>query len=307
LLSRNAEGTAIEFVIFLFTIEREVTVSPFRRPKIKQIKAMKTILASAFFLLIGLTTYSQTDAMHEALSSSPDMSVKSQNVKLMKEQQPAFVAELIGEKKDVEDAWEDYVRDRFDIKFDKKKGVSSALGVTIPMVAPGFVTLYTSYEQEDTRTRLNTWVDLGGRFVDDRATEAGGMKTLLQEFVVDYYAELYEDVLDGQNKKLSSLTKEKEHMEKDGEKLEKEEERRTKNIADAKKESEEANEQITELKSKIESLANDVVKYEADIVQLKKDQENKKEEIEKHQVVVDAQRTRLEALRVQANKMIKQK
>lgn len=268
---------------------------------------MRTLLTCILVIAFSSSLVAQSDAMREALENGPNLTVQTQMVKLNKTPQPAFSIDVIGEKKDVEDAWEDYLEEQYQIKLEKKKGVCMATGVSIPLIAPGFLALYSSHAQEDTRTRLNTWVDLGGEYLDGQSPNAAGMKTLLSEFMESYYREVYEDVLEDQNKELSSLTKDKERLQKDAEKLQKDVSKRTEDIEDAKEDTIDAKQKITELNTKIDELASDIQKYESEIESLKKEQAEKQQEIEKQSAKVEAQRAKLEALRTQADKVMKQK
>lgn len=268
---------------------------------------MRILLTCILFIAFYSPVIAQSDAMYEALEKGPNLTVQTQMVKLNKTPQPAFSIDVIGDKNDVEDAWEGYLEEQYQIKLEKKKGLYTGTGVSIPLIAPGFLALYATLTQEDTHTRLNTWVDLGGEYLDGNAPNAAGMKTFLSEFMESYYREVYKDVLDDQNKELSSLTKNKDRLQKDAEKLQKDVSKRTGDIEDAKEDTIDAKQKITELNTKIEELASDVQKYESEIVALKKEQVEKQQQIEKQLVKVEAQRSKLEALRMQANKVMKQK
>ena len=170
------------------------------------------------------------------------------------------------EKRVVEGAWNDFVKNNFSGKLKRgKKGEKSATNCSSARVSPNRFTLYSKFERVGDGTQLNVWFDLGPHFLNRR--DDPGQANEVKEVLTDFYYDVRRAVVGLELKAEEKAMKDLENKLK---KLEREN---------------------NNLNSNIETYKSRLKKAEEDLVQNQKDQEAAL-------IDIDKQRTQLEQARI---------
>ncbi len=129
-----------------------------------------------------------------------------------------------GEKDDVKDLWEDYMKDYGKTKRNKKADEYYSEGARIPLVSSSNnVDMYAKFEEGKNQATAYFWAVSDGEFVDD----SKGLQTFVQDFyllarkeVINKEIEEQEKVLKKLDKNMGKLVKKNTGYHKDIEKAE---------------------------------------------------------------------------------------
>ena len=129
-----------------------------------------------------------------------------------------------GEKDDVKDLWEDYMKDYGKTKRNKKADEYYSEGARIPVVSSSNnVDMYAKFEEGKNQATAYFWAVSDGEFVDD----SKGLQTFVQDFyllarkeVINKEIEEQEKVLKKLDKNMGKLVKKNTGYHKDIEKAE---------------------------------------------------------------------------------------
>ncbi len=150
--------------------------------------------------------------------------IKEGNASMSHGSQNAFSLELRQTlQKDVQKAWEKYIKDyKGKVKFDKKKGETFADDCEIKDMSTNTVDVYSSLRQSGDNTILTVWFDLGGAYLNSQmhGDKISIAKKLLNEFALSVSRASVEEDLKEQEKILKDLEKDLKKQKKDKENLE---------------------------------------------------------------------------------------
>lgn len=129
-----------------------------------------------------------------------------------------------GDKDDVKDLWEDYMKDFGKTKRNKKADEYYSQDARIPLIASsGNVDMYAKFEEGKNQATAYFWAVVNGEFVDD----SQGLKTFINDFylearkeVINKEIEKQEDVLKDLDKDMGKLVKKNNGYHQDIEKAE---------------------------------------------------------------------------------------
>jgi len=122
-----------------------------------------------------------------------------------------------GDKDDVKDLWEDYMKDYGKTKRNKKAKEYYSEGARIPLVSSGnTVDMYAKFEDGKNQATAYFWAVVDGEFVDD----SQGLQTFAQDFYVMAEIKEQEKLLKKIDKNMGKLVKKNNGYHKDIEKAE---------------------------------------------------------------------------------------
>lgn len=174
---------------------------------------MKTTIKyiSIFVLLMtGLMLQAQTDRIQYTTLEYEDQRVDALSIDI----QPG--------RKDVQDAFDDWMKDRYDVKMkggglfgDKNMETSEA--ATIPTISSDNISILTKTEEFNGYTRMTLFASRGlNNFVDrENFTAFSGLETLFDSFLSDYLPNYYEERVAEAEEALSDLQEDYDDVEKD--------------------------------------------------------------------------------------------
>lgn len=179
---------------------------------------------------------------------------------------PCFVLDIPKTKEGVvEDAWKDYVKEKFDTKLKYEKKFKEYVGkeAKSTAISSDLFTLFSSIEERGDDIALVLWVDMGSGFLNkkdnpDRANDAIGVLRdfyyTLRRLEVGKQLKDQEEVQKDIENKLRKLVKEKEGLEKDIENYKAKIAKAEKDIVDNKKEQETTTKNIEDQKKVVEEV-----------------------------------------------------
>lgn len=157
-----------------------------------------------------------------------------------------------GEKDDLKDLWEDYMKDFGETKRNKKANEYYSEGVRVPVISSSSsVDLYAKFEEGRDQATAYFWAVADGEFVDDSKG--------LQTFVEDYYIMARKEVINKEIKEQEKLLK---NLDKDMGKLIKKNNNYHKDI-------EKAEDKIRKAEENIEKNLNDQDEMQAELIKQK--------------------------------------
>lgn len=188
-----------------------------------------------------------------------------------KETYPAVVVAMEPEAKAVKKAFEDFMKDKYDVHlrgigFLANKDVISAEKVTIPKLSDKQLDFHAKVIEEDDITRMSVFAILGYDISVSKANENTdfiAMKNIVGEFLDDYLPNYYQEKLEEAKDQVESLEKDRkdyrgtiEDNKKEIEKLQKENEKLSEKLEESESELNAALEKQSELQTKLESIKN---------------------------------------------------
>ena len=157
-----------------------------------------------------------------------------------------------GEKDDLKDLWEDYMKDFGKTKRNKKAKEYYSENVRIPVISSSnSVDVYVKFEEGRDQATAYIWAVSDGEFVDDSKG--------LQTFVQDYYIIARKEVI---NKEIKEQEKALKKLDKSMGKL-------VKKNADYHKDIEKAEDKIRKAEENIEKNLNDQDEMQAELIKQK--------------------------------------
>ena len=181
-------------------------------------------------------------------------------------------------KKDVEKAWEKYMKSfKGKTKKDKKQDEIFTDNAKMENISNNTVDVYTKVIENGEDTQLRAWFDLGGAFLSEEThvDRYPAAVLILDQFALSIKQTNIEEELKMENKNLDKRQKEFKNLEKDKEKLEN---------------------NIVKYEKEIEELKEKIVQAKADIEQNIKDQEVKTNEVNMQKEVVEKVEKKLKNL-----------
>lgn len=199
--------------------------------------------------------------------------VKEDSYMLNGEEKNAFSIKLPKtEKKEVEKAWDKYMKKEYDgkVKMNKKTGIIFADDAEIENMSNNTVDVSAQVMQNGDDTELTVWYNLGGAYLtsDLHEDKVEYGKDLLSDFALTVSRAAIEEMLEAEEDKLKDLRKDQKDLVED-------KEDHLKDIADWEEKIKEARQKITE---------NEQVQVQ------------QKMEVEKQEAVVEKVRTRLKKI-----------
>ena len=267
---------------------------------------LKSFFGITFTLCIAFATQAQKqEEISSKLQDTPKIEVVEQDLKVMKDKGAAHTVKFVANADAVMDAWRDYCKDEMDQKLKKNKGFYSVENFMYAEISTGPISLYSDVVMSKDGAQLQVWVKSGEQYVShkDHPDISANLDKFIRNFVVKFYENYFEEVIDNQedklkdaSKALSSIVKEKEKLTDDIEDNKKQVEKNTDDIADAEKEIQKLQQEMEELKKENENL----VKENEDLEKKVKD---KSKEVEQQQKVVEEQKKQVENIKASASKI----
>ncbi len=199
----------------------------------------KTIHSLILLLVFSLTAGAQVGRIQETTLEVDDRRVD------------ALVVNLKPERKEVQDAFDDWMKDRYDANMKggglfSSKETRRAEDIIIPAISGDRINLRTRTEEQGDESRMYLYADRGGNFIDRGDYRAfTGLENIFDSFLSFYLPEYYEERVAEAQEELSDLQDDLEDNEKDYRKNEEE-------IADLQEENRELLEKREELSRKIQ-------------------------------------------------------
>lgn len=157
-----------------------------------------------------------------------------------------------GDKDDLKDMWEDYMKDYGKTRRNKKAKEYCSEGARIPIISSSnSVDMYAKFEDGKNQASAYFWAVVEGEFVDDSEG--------IQNFVQDYYVMARKDVI---NKEIKDQEKLLKNLDKDMGKL-------IKKNSGYHKDIEKAEDKIRKAEENIEKNLNDQDSKQAELLQQK--------------------------------------
>lgn len=150
----------------------------------------------------------------------------------------AFSLELRStNKKDVEKAWEKYIKKfKGKTKYDKKAEECFSDNAELENMSTNTVDVYSKVTPAGENTILTVWFDLGGAFLSSEmhGDKVNAAKNMMNEFALSVSVAQVEEELKEQQKLLKDLEKDQKGLEKDKSNLEDDIKKFEQKIAEAK-------------------------------------------------------------------------
>ncbi len=265
---------------------------------------MKQIALFIMLVAFAQVSFGQDEAkMLEALQVKPSIEVKQTSTKFQKENRPAFTAYINANPDEVGKAWEQYVHDKCQCDFKKKKGVYSAVAIKLPEITVETISLFSTIEEDEKGARLDVFVDLGVAFMNTKNNpeESAKMEAMISHFVRGFYVGWYDEVLKDQRKLAEKTTKEYEKVLKEGEKLTKEISKNSETIQKSEADITKAEKEIVDLQAKMDELRGTIEQSKSQIISLEKQVEDNTKLAASEKAKVEAQSQVVERLKANAD------
>lgn len=212
---------------------------------------------------------------------------------------PAFRVIFQGDRKDLQDAWSDFMKDNYDVRLKRSGSLRVAPEIHLPDVTNKMVTLYSLVNEKAPEAGLTVAVSVNRyEYISPKEypEESEKIKTFLKRFVKYYQLRIVEselekiqDVHDDVQSDLEKAVKDKTDVDKDIVKLEGD-------ILKAKSDISKNEKKILELEADNNELQNEITESNNEIDQLKLDLENKKKDVEMKKELLNVQKEKLDKI-----------
>lgn len=222
-------------------------------------KRILTILLSAVFL----TSYTQSIEPVDGMIKHNDSD------------RPCLVVKLDPSEKELENAWADYLKSKYNVKlgstgFLGTGNLFEAKAVIVSTISPKTMDFYSNIKELGDETELKVFGAFGyDMYVSPTETPDAyaAMKRMIKEFLADYLPNYYQNLIEGDQKKLNKLEKTEAKLSKSLEKNQKKIDKLTKTI---EAETAEKEETLTKKSEVSERLKTEKARLENVLKQLNK-------------------------------------
>lgn len=198
-------------------------------PPFKLMKKFLLVLILLTFMMAGNQVVSQT------------IQATDTKVKVEKVDRPALSISCELQAKDLQDAWDSWLKKNYKVKADKKGDAVTALAASIPEVSTGAFDLNATFNSSKEGCEMIVTAAAGYDIYfspKDHSEEYKKLKMLVENFVRTQVAEYYDKLIKEQQKVVDASVKVQEDTDKE--------------IAKLQKDIEDANQTIEKLKAQIE-------------------------------------------------------
>ncbi len=218
-----------------------------------------------------------------SISAQIKFSLKEENRAMSAGSQNALVIELPNSSaKEVGNAWKDFIKKyKGKTKYDKRAKEYFTDNTIIKGVSDenNTIDVYAKVEDKgEAGSEIAIWFNLGGTYLSQKEhpDRFEAAKKTLEKFTEQLSADMFEDILKEEEKKLKDMEKELKDMEKDKEKREKD---------------------IRDYKDKIEEMNNNIADAEGDIKENLEKQGEQKKAIDDQSKVIDELKAKIKKLK----------
>jgi Skp family chaperone for outer membrane proteins len=192
------------------------------------------------------------------LASAQSLGIRSTTVEYEKEQVPALQVSVMPPRKDLQDAFEEWIQDTYDINMEggglfSDKNLRRAEGVILAPVSADKINLFTKTVEQRASTTMYLFASkgLGNYFTRQDEAAFAGLERVFDEFLGSYLPEYYEMRITEATETLEDLRDDLDDLRNDIQDNEEE-------IRKLKKENIDLEEEVRELESAIREAENNL-------------------------------------------------
>ncbi|MFC0878160.1 hypothetical protein ACE01N_16300 [Saccharicrinis sp. FJH2] len=212
---------------------------------------------------------------------------------------PAFQVIFEGDRKDLEDAWEDFLKDNYDVKLKRSGSIRVAPDIHLPDITNKMVTLYSLVNSKAPDAGLIVAISVNRyEYLSKKEypEESEKIEIFIKRFVKFYQLRIVEDemekiqdVHDDVQSDLEKAMKNKADVDKDIVKMQGD-------ILKAKSDVSKNEKKILELEAENKELQSEITESENNIEQLKLDLENKEKDVQVKRELLNVQQQKLDKI-----------
>lgn len=153
-----------------------------------------------------------------ATANAQELQVDNEQVMYKDNTYPAIVVYMEPDTKEVKKAWQDYIKDKYDIRlhglgFLVNRDVLSAEGVDFQQISPDKMDFYTKVVEDNDQTKMAVFASLGYDIQvgsQNHYTGYYNMKNIVQDFLDTFLPNYYQDKINDAENRISDLQKTQE-------------------------------------------------------------------------------------------------
>lgn len=174
---------------------------------------MKIFIKNCFTIIIIITCL-----ITSATANAQELRVDNEQVTYKDNAYPAIVVYMEPGTKEVKKAWQDYIKDKYDIRlhglgFLVNRDVLSAEGVDFQEISPNKMDFYTKVVEDNDQTKMAVFASLGYDIQvgsQNHYTGYYNMKNIVQDFLDTFLPNYYQDKINEVENRISDLQKTQE-------------------------------------------------------------------------------------------------
>lgn len=234
---------------------------------------MKHLLAYFFLCAFSVQSYAQPDKIASALFTTPVIQSETTTLLFNDAVRDVYSTPVIGEDDDFYKFWKKYIKTGYMLEGKRESGLYVCGPVKSPSLSEDTVTVYYKIEKEGDFTRITCFGRKGDQyFPQDQLPESNKLKVMIERGILQYYTQLYDEKISGQQKFYDRQAKDVERVKKAGERLAKDKISNEKSLDKFKG-------QLSSANAKYKDVQNEKKSQEAELEQEKREAEQIKKEI----------------------------